>query len=176
MKRVIWSLVLLCFYSSSGWSQDTLKVGMVDLQKVISESRVGKKAREKFQSEIKKKEADLLKEKQALERLKSDLEKQGMLLREEERQEMERQFQRRYREYTRSMQDSQEELGLREKELTAQIVGELREIVLEIGKKESFTLILERSQALFNGDAHDLTEKVKQLYDQRSAKAGTPGK
>lgn len=176
MKRVIWTLVLLCFYSSSGWSQDSLKVGVVDLQRVISESQVGRKLRERFQGEVKNVETDLLKEKQLLERLKSDLEKQGMLLREEERQEMEKQFQRKYRDYLRSMEDSQEGLRQREKEMTAQILVELRDIVVEIGKKDNFTLIVERSQTIYNGDALDITDKVKELYDQRSAKTGAPGK
>lgn len=176
MKRVIWTLVLLCFYSSSGWSQDSLKVGVVDLQRVISESQVGRKSRERFQGEVKSVETDLLKEKQLLERLKSDLEKQGMLLREAERQEMEKQFQRKYRDYLRSMEDSQEGLRQREKEMTAQILAELRDIVVEIGKKDNFTLIVERSQTIYNGDVLDITDKVKELYDQRSAKTGAPGK
>ena len=66
-------------------AQDKIKIGFVDIQRAISESQSGKKARERFQSEIKKAESDLMKEKQEVERLKADMEKKGMLLKEDEK-------------------------------------------------------------------------------------------
>ena len=74
---------LLC--TTAGWAQDRVKIGFIDIQRAISESQAGKRAKEQFQVQVKKAQSDLLREKQDLERLKSDLDKKGPLLREEER-------------------------------------------------------------------------------------------
>lgn len=171
-----WLLLGLALFPSAGRPESALKVGVVDLRRVIGESQAGARARARFKDEVKKTEAGLLKEKQELERLKSDLDRKGVLLRGQERQELEREFQRRYRDYLRKMQDSQEELRQRENEMTAEVIDGVREIVAEIGKKEAFTLILGQSQTLYNGQAIDITDRVIQLYDQRNSKAPTAKK
>jgi outer membrane protein len=175
VRVTVWLLLCLALFPSAGWPEDPPKVGVVDVQRVISESQVGKRAKEKWQAEVKKAEAELLKEKQELERLKGDLDKKGALLRAEEKQDLERQFQRRYRDYLRAVQSSQEELRQRENEMAAQILDGVREVVVEIGKKEAFTLILGQSQTLYNGKAIDITDKVIELYNQRNRKAPTAG-
>ena len=114
-----------------------------------------------------------MKERQELERLKGDLDKKGALLRAEEKQDVERQLQRRYRDYLHAMQSSQEELRQRENEMAAQILGGVREVAIEIGKNEAFTLILGQSQTLYKGKAIDITDKVIELHNRRNSKAPT---
>jgi len=175
MRRTVWLLFFLALFPSAGWPEDTLKVGVVDVQRVISESQVGKRAKEKFQAEVKKAEAELLNEKQELERLKGDLDKKGAVLRAEEKQDLERQFQRRYRDFLRAMQSSQKELQQRQNEMAARILDGVRKVVVEIGKKEAFTLILGQFQTLYNGKAIDITDRVIELYNRSSSKAPTAG-
>jgi outer membrane protein len=175
VRVTVWLLLCLALFPSAGWPEDTLRVGVVDVQRVISESQAGKRAKEKFQAEVKKAEAELLKEKQELERLKVDLDKKGALLRAEEKQDVERQFQRRYRDYLLAMQGSQEELRQRKNEMAVQILDGIREVAFEIGKNEAFTLILGQSQTLYNGKAIDITDKVIEMYNRRHSKAPTAG-
>ena len=52
---------LLCV--STGWAQDRVKIGFIDIQRAISESQAGKRAKQNFQVEVKKAENDLLKAK-----------------------------------------------------------------------------------------------------------------
>jgi outer membrane protein len=162
-----WLVVLsLLFFPSNGWTQ--VKIGFIDVQRAISESQAGKRAKEKFQAQVKKAEADLLKEKQELERLKSDLDKKGPLLKEDEKRNLEGDLQRRYVNYQRSMADQQQELRQREGEMTGDILKELEKIVSEVGKAEKFTLILERSQVLYSDQGVDITNKVIELYNSRN--------
>ena len=127
-------------YTGVGWSQDKVKIGFIDVQRAISESQAGKRAKDRFQAQVKKAEADLLKEKQEIERLKTDLDKKGPLLKEEERRNLEADLQRRYVNYQRGMQDQQQELRQKEGEMTGDILKELEKIVSEVGKSEKFTL------------------------------------
>lgn len=175
MRIAIWLTLVVGFFPPAAWPQDALKIGVVDVQLVMAGSRVGKQTREKFRSEVAKAEGELRREKQELERMKTDLDKTGLLMRAEQKQELERQLQRRYRDYLRGMQDAQQELREREGELTREILGDVRKLVEAIGKKEGFTLILERSLALYAGKSIDITEKIIRIYDQREAKPATAG-
>ena len=157
---------LLC--TTAGWAQDRVKIGFIDIQRAISESQAGKRAKEQFQAQVKKAQSDLLREKQDLERLKSDLDKKGPLLREEERLNLQSDLERRYLNYQRAMQDQQQLLRQKEGAMTSDILKDLEKIVNEIGKSEKFTLILERSQILYSDQGIDITNKVIQVYDKRS--------
>ncbi len=147
-----------------------MKIGFIDVQRAISESQAGKRAKDRFQAQVKKAEADLLKEKQELERLKSELDKKGPLLKEDERRNLEGDLQRRYVNYQRTMTDQQQELRQKEGEMTGDILKELEKIVNEVGKAEKFTLILERSQILYSDQAIDITTKVIDVYNSRTKK------
>jgi outer membrane protein len=151
-----------------GWAQEKIKIGFVDVQRAITESSAGKRAKDRFQAQVKKAEADLLKEKSELERLKSDLDKKGPLLKDEEKRNLEGDLQRRFVSYQRGMQDLQQELRQKEGEMTAEILRELEKIVNEVGKAEKFTLILERTQILYTDQAIDITNRVIEAYNSRS--------
>jgi len=103
-------------------AQDRVKVGFIDIQRAISESQPGKRAREKFQAQVKKVESELLKEKIELERLKNDLDKKGSVLKEDERRSLETDLQKRFVNYQRSMSDFQQELRQKEGEMTGDIL------------------------------------------------------
>ena len=163
-------VVLLALSASFVQGQERLKIGFIDVQRVIAESNSGKRAKERFQAQIKKVEADLLKERQDLERLKTDIEKKGPLLKEDERRNLEADFQKRSVNLQRSMGDYQEELRQREGAMMSEILKELEGVVADFGKAEKFTVILERSQILYSDQGTDVTSKVIESYNSRVKK------
>ena len=171
--RKWFAIFVLLPFAAPAWAQERVKIGFIDIQKAISESEAGKRAKERFQTQVKKIEAELMKEKQEVERLKSDLDKKSPLLKDEDRKNLEKDFQRRYLGYQRSVKDSQEELRQREGEMTTEILKELEKIVTEVGKGEKFTLILERSQVLYSDQGVDITPKVVETYNSRTAGKAT---
>jgi outer membrane protein len=160
-------LVVLALSPALASAQEKIKIGFIDIQRAITESAAGKKAKARFDAQVKKAEGDLLKEKQELERLKSDFDKKGPLLKEDERRNLEADLQRRYLQYQRTGQDHQQELRQREGEMTNDILKELQQIVTDVGKAEKFTLIFERSQILYNDQAIDITNKVIETFNSR---------
>ena len=149
-------------------AQERIKVGFVDVQRAVSESQSGKRAKERFQAQVAKVKADMMKEQQEIERLKSDLDKKGPLMRAEERSNLEADLQRRYVNYQRTAGDYQQDLQKKESEMMGEILKELETIVNEVGKSEKFTLILERSQILYSDQGIDITSKVIDLYNSRT--------
>jgi outer membrane protein len=171
-------LLLAMLILSPGFvlAQEKVKIGYIDLQRAISESHAGKKAKERFQAQVKKVEADLMKEKQDLERIKAELDKKGPLLKEEERRSLEADLQKRFVNYQRTMSDYQQDLRQKEGAMTGDILKELEKIVNEVGKAEKFTLILERSQLLYSDQGIDVTNKVIEVYNSRSNGKATKSK
>jgi outer membrane protein len=166
-----WLVVLLLAMSVSFVAaQDRVKIGFIDVQRVIAESQAGKRAKDRFQAQVKKAEADVQKERQELERLKADLDKKGPLLKEEERRNLEADFQKRTVNLQRTMGDYQQELQKREGEMMSEILKELESVVGDVGKAEKFTLILERSQILYSDQGIDITNKVIENYNSRAKK------
>ncbi len=172
MKNKV-TIFLLLLIAMPAWAQEKLKIGVVDIQRVISESQIGKAAKDKFQTQVKKVEADLLKEKQTVEKMKSDFEKKSALMNEEDRRNQEKEIQKRERGYGLSMRDYEQELRQREGEMTSEIFKDIVKIVSEMGKGEKFSVIFERSQVPYSDDAIDVTKKVIELYNGR---APAPGK
>lgn len=167
MKYIL-VVISLMLFSPLALAQEKVKIGFIDVQRAISESQAGKRARDKFQAQVKKAEGDLLKEKQELDRLKGEFDKKSPLLKDDERRNMEADMQRRYVNLQRSMGDQQQELRQKEGEMTADILKELEKIVNEVGKTDKFTLILERSQILYSDQAIDITNRVIEAYNSRA--------
>jgi outer membrane protein len=161
-------VLLLC--CAQTFAQERIKIGFIDIQRVIAESQAGKRAKDRFQAQVKKAEADIAKERQELDRMKSDIDKKGPLLKDEERRNLEVEFQKRSVSLQRTMSDYQQELQQKNNEMMADILKELEQIVNEVGKAEKFTLILERSQILYSDQGIDITSKVIETYNSRAKK------
>ncbi len=157
-----------------------VKIGYLDVQRTITESQAGKDARARFQTQVKKVETDLLKDKQELERLKSNLDKKAPSLNNDERGNLAAEYKRRYDDYQRKMADSQEELRQRNTEMVSVILRDIKPIVTELGKKERFTVIVEMSQPpvpLYDdqridikntNQGIDITKQVIEIYNKRA--------
>jgi outer membrane protein len=149
---------------------DEFKLGTVDLQRALNECDAGKTAKENFKTQVDKLQAELAKQKGEIERIKDDVEKKGMVLKDEERKNVERDYQRKLRDFQRTYKDSQAELQQRDNELTGEILRELQEVIAEWGAKQNFTLVLEASNTgavLYNSRAVDITEQVIQEYNSK---------
>jgi outer membrane protein len=160
--------IALAFSASMAMAQERVRIGFVDVQRVIGESQAGKRAKDRFQAQIKKAEADVIKERSDLERLRADLDKKGPLLKDEERRNMEADFQKRSVNLQRTMGDYQQDLRQKENEMMSDILKELEGVVSDLGKSEKYTVILERSQILYSDQGTDITNKVIEAYNSRS--------
>lgn len=162
---------LLCIPSLAA-AQSSLKLGYVDLQRALNESVAGKRAKEDFKAELERMEQKLESRKKEVERLREELEKKGLLLREEERETLERDYRQKLRDFERLYKDSQQELQIKDRELTGRILEELRMVLQEIGEQGNYTLILEGNNTvvLYGSKAIDLTETVINTYNQRGSK------
>jgi outer membrane protein len=161
---------MLSLFVTAAYAED-YKLGYVDIQKVVAESKAGKEATEQFRKEAETLKDDILKEKEEIEKLDQVLQKQSMMLSDSARRDKEKDLLRRQRDYERKVKDSKTELQIREAELTNDILEEVIPIVQEYGKKNGFDIIFEKSQRilLYTDSSLELTEKIISIYDKKHA-------
>ena len=169
MKRLLWMLPAVLLLTAQARAEE-FKLGTVDLQRALNECDSGKKAKENFKGQVDKLQADLNKQKTEIEKIKDEVEKKGMVLKEDERKNIERDYQKRLRDFQRTYKDSQAELQQRDNELTSEILRQLQEVIAEYGAKQGYTLVLEASNTgavLYNSRSVDITDQVIQEYNSK---------
>lgn len=170
IRLVIFSMLL--WFVPSAATAEEIKLGYVDLQRALNDSEAGKTAKEKFKGEVDKAEASLEKRKTEVEKLKEELEKKGLLLNEEQRDSLERDYRDKLGEFERVYKNLQQELQIRDRQLTGRILEGLREVVQSVGEQGSYTVILEGNNTvvLYGSKAIDLTDTIIKAYNQKGTK------
>lgn len=168
---ILFSVLLsLGFLPNISYSSERLKIGVIDVQKILNESDAGQKAKNDLEALIKSKQITIDEKGKAIEKLKNEIEKQSSVLSSEARKNKEDDLEKLIREYQRLVQDSQSEVKKKETELTDIILREIYELVNKIGEEESYSLILERSVAIYSDKSLDITEYVLKKYNESKAK------
>lgn len=148
--------------------EDLIKIGLIDLQRCLSESKEGKKITQllKKKKNVLQRQLDT-KQKELLE-IRRELEKQAMMLSMDAQEDKRRIIERKTRELEYLYKDLNEEMrGLQKKE-EKRILKEIGKVIEKIGSEENYILIIEKraGAVLYCVNSVDITEKVVRAYDQ----------
>jgi outer membrane protein len=167
MKKMLFVAVILMLAAGNAYADD-IKVGVVDLMKVLNESDAGKKAKTELEAAIKAKQTVIDEKGKEIEKMKGDIEKQSSVLSAEARKQKQDELEKMIREYQRTVSDSQNEVKKRESELTNGILREIRAIVEKMGKDDGYTMIIENAEGiiLYSKKDLDLTDAVIKKYNE----------
>lgn len=149
-----------------------LKVAVVDFQRAINETKEGKQAEKSFQLEVeeRKKKFEILKGE--LDKMKAELEKNRLVMSEQELNTKGKAFQQKAMEAEQTGANYEQELAKKKADALRGILTGLQSVVQDIGGKEKFDFIFEKSQGgvLFATGAVDITEQVIKQYDSKPHK------
>ncbi len=148
-------------------AQSAPKMGYVDLQRALNESDAGKKAKEDFKVQVDKLQAQLKKQKDDIDGLKDQLEKKSLVMKEQERNNLEEDYRKKMRDFERNYKDSQADLQKKDNELTGAIIHDLQEVIRSYGERENYTMIFESGSnaVLYAAKGADLTDAIIQEYN-----------
>lgn len=167
MRVIAFTLIILVSMCGLGYSQTNVKIGYIDLQKVIRDSKAGKSAKAAFENEFKKKKQIIDNKANILAQEKQDFISQSPLMDDAARSRKAEEIQQNEKELTRLRDDFREELQKKDFELTQKILKELEGIIRVIGDKEGYSLIIEKTESgiIYGGDDVNITQKVITSYD-----------
>jgi len=166
--RTVSLVITALLLAGTSWAQ-TQKIGYVDLQRALNESDTGKKAKEEFKVQVDKLQNVLKKQKDDIDNLKDQLDKKSLVMKEEERTNLEEDYRKKLRDFERAYKDSQADLQRKDNELTGAIIKDLQEIIRAYGAREGYTLILEggASAVLYGAKNADLTDEIIREHNRQ---------
>ena len=146
---------------------DQLKIGVVNLERVLREAVPAVKAQKKLEKEFAAREQELQKVTKQIKDLQVTLEKESVTMSETERRTKEQDLARLNRDLQRMQREYREDANLRRNEELASVFERANKVVQDIATTEKFDLILQ--DAVYISPRIDITDKViKALADTPS--------
>ena len=167
---VLFLMVLALFVAApSAWAEDTLKIGIVDLKKVLAESKTIDTYRQQLGKDAAAKNSLLSDRQNAMRQTEEKLQRDGARLPAGERKSREEQLLREMKELQRMKEDMEIELKKADRELTERSLKGINLIVEQIYEKENYSIIFEKGAAgvVKFRNTLDITDKVIKAYDTR---------
>lgn len=166
MKRMIMiGGLLLALMAASPAPAEVIKIAYIDVQRVLGESNAGKKARSGFRAEIDRLQRKLERQQKEVQSLKDELEKKGMLMRDDERRNLQDEYARKLRDFERAYKDDKDELEKKDNEVTGLIVRDIARVIRQLGEERGYTLVMEKGSILWGAPSIDITDEVIRTYN-----------
>ena len=159
-------------------SHASVKVGTVDLQKALQESKKGRNAKAALEKEFDEKKKKIEAEQGAVRKMGEEFQKKSAVMSEKARQTKGAEVQQKMAAFQELVQKSQMDIQAREGELTKPIIDGLRNLVPDIAKKKNLEMVFEANSVGPNGmtqapliyaaDRTDLTDDLIKLFDEKN--------
>jgi len=128
-------LVAFCgLVLSSGLTAAELKVGVVQLQKIVGESSQSQKAQADLKRDFQPRETKLVNEQKELKKLEEKLEKDAAVMNDAEKRKTEKELIERGREFKRGMDEMRQDYSMRANQEMAKIQKAVQEAEAELAK------------------------------------------
>ncbi|MBI4682984.1 MAG: OmpH family outer membrane protein [Nitrospirae bacterium] len=169
MKKIFFLISMISLFAFSAQAAE-VKIGYIDLQRIVVQSDQGKEAMRTLDSIEKAKNA-LIKEKvDVIKKLEEELTKQGAVLNPETKAKKEAEHEKLMMEYQQMRKDREEELKKNEAEFIQKIVLDIKKLLANIAKEEGYSAILNEAGIVYMPENLDLTDKVLKIFNESSNK------
>lgn len=138
------------------------KIGVLNVQEVLKKSEPGQQAMQSLQEQFKDMKERLDVEKAEIEKMREDLQKQGMVLSQQAKMDKEIEFKRRIRDFQDEVQNFQRKTKAEEQRLSVPIIETIMEVVDQFGKANGYDLILDGNAAgvMFVNEPVNVTNQI----------------
>lgn len=148
-----------------------MKIGVINVQKVLLTCEAGKKAKEKVDAKMKELQGTFKQDEEALKALQDEIKKKSSAWSEEKKAEKVREYQKNGRELQVKTDDAKFEMKqLQDKEVEP-ILKMLEKVVEKFGKENKYTAVLESRNGLYFDDSIDVTDTIIKKLNEAMAAA-----
>lgn len=153
------TILLVSVVGASNTLAQEIKVGFVNVAKVLEESPQAAQARERIEKEFAPRDRALLAQQKELRALEDQLVRDGGVMTEDQRVKLEQDIRSRRREMRRTQEEFREELNLRRNQELSKLQRRVIEVIQELAKAESYDLVV-TDGVVYAGERVDITAKV----------------
>lgn len=154
-------------------AQATTKIGVIEVQRIVQDSAMGKESLARVQKAQTGKQEELVRRQKELRDLEQKIQEQNKTLSEEALEKLQKDYQTKALDLKRFQDDAQREL----EELQRRELGELEKkvmpVIQQVSKDEGYLLVFNKFQSglLYADDTVDLTDKVITKFNSALATA-----
>jgi outer membrane protein len=146
-------------------------IGFVSLERILREAPAAQRAQKKLEEEFSQRGQELSKMAEQLKKMQGNLEKNAVTMSDSERQKREREFGDVNRDFQRRQREFNEDLGQRRKEEFEGVLESANRAVRKIAEAEKLDVVFQNEQVVWASTRIDITDKViKALEDTRAGK------
>lgn len=135
------------------------KFGFVHTERILRDSVPAVRAQKKIEAEFQKRDRELAGIADQLKRMQAELDRDAMTMSETQRRAKEREFGELNREFQRKQREFREDLNQRRNEELAQVVEQANRVIRMIAEQEKFDIIFQEMPA-YVSPRIDITDKV----------------
>jgi outer membrane protein len=175
MMRITTVFLAIFMFALSAAAAD-LKIGHVDLQRLMAQSDAGKEMRKLYLDRAKKYQDEINDRSERLKKLKEEIEAKAKGLKEGEKVPQEiidkdKEYGVQARELQRLLGGYQDELKVYDAELTGKVLNEFAPVLKEYATRNKFDYIFIRTDTLaYGAEKLDLTEELIDVFNRKHGK------
>jgi len=154
-KIIIAGIALLSF--SAGVQADS-KIGFVNSQKILNDAPQAARAKKKIEKDFEPRDQELQRIAKQLKTMQENIDKNAVTMAEGERRTKEREFGDLNREFQRKQREFREDLSQRQNEEMAAIFERVNKIIKQLAEAEKYDIIFQ--EAVYANPRIDITDKV----------------
>jgi outer membrane protein len=161
MQRLPWILtlaLLLAGASLSAAAQTEGRIGFVNTARILRDAAPAVRAQKKIEAEFSKRDQELAKAAEQLKHMQDELERQGVTMAESQRRAKEREFNDLNRDFQRRQREFREDLNQRRNEELAHVVEQANRVIRQIAEQEKYDIIFQ--DAVYANPRIDITDRV----------------
>ena len=167
------AISFLCYINAfaAKEAQPEGKIGLLNIQKVLAESKAGKEAKAVFEKELEGKRATLQAKEKDVRDMDTELRTGAAKLKSDVKKSKEEKLAAEMKELRRLGQDMEDELKKKDAELTSKILKDVFGITKKMGEEKRYTLIMQAGpQVIYIDKTTDITDEVMKRYDEQYAR------
>lgn len=155
--------------SVPSFGADVAKIGVVDVQKVLLTSSVGKMVKAQMNKKFREIQSVLNEKKEEIQNLRENFEREALVMSNEKKEEREREIRIKINDIKELQQKYENDMKLLNEKAVKRVRTDILQLVNEIGKKEGFLLIISDEVVLYSPTSIDISDQVIQAYNAYAA-------
>ncbi len=168
MKRISWLILFLaitwCFTAGNIYAEG-LRIGVVDVQKVIRECVAGKDATRRLKLKQDERASDMGARKSEITALKKSIEELDPVLEKDIRDKKKTELASK----TQAMKDAESKFSRQMREInssqSSSVKSEVFRVIDQVAKRNGLSVVFDKGQVMYSGGASDITSQVIEEYD-----------
>ena len=172
MKGFHLFFVVLGFVLWSSGVRAEVKIGYVDVDQALLETKAGKEVDKTLKKSVEKKQKELQNKENDIKKMTKDLEKKKTILSVDAFGEKRRELQEEMLRFQEFASKSQLELQKQRNKLLKPLAEKMEEVIAEIAKEEGYTAIFRKSPQvlLWASQEVDLTKQIIKRFEKKKKK------